>query len=104
LITYLKILRTYAKLSQKAIAKGCRISDTTISLHEKKNLDFSKEFTINIAKFLQRQGKNFDPDAFVVNNGYLPEDFYRARKEKPEELAKELAKFLKQFNEKYYDE
>lgn len=49
------------------------------------------------------QALDIDIDAVMVNIGRLPDSFFFARKDKPEELTKALKKLLKTFEKKYYD-
>jgi len=95
----LKRKRIEKRISLRELEQITGITDSYLSaleLGDKDNVSF--ELLGKISEAL-----DIDIDVVMVNIGRLPDSFFFARKDKPEELTKALKKLLKTFEKKYYD-
>lgn len=94
----LKKKRKEKKISLRSLEKITGITNAYLSILENSDKDnVSIELLSKIAQAL-----DIDIDVVMVNIGRLPDSFYFSRKDKPEELTKELIRLLKRFEKKYY--
>ena len=98
MISFIRVKRLLKNKKLMELGKETGTDFSFLSKAENGDFDLSKSQVERLAKAL-----DIEVDVLMVNSGYLPDSFFFARKDKPEELTKALKKLLKTFEKKYYD-
>jgi len=97
--SFLKLKRIQRRLTTRELGSLVGMVGSYISKIENKDKDdVPYETLLKIAQAL-----DIDIDVVMINVGRLPNSFFFARKDKPEELTQELLKALKNFERKHYE-
>lgn len=97
MVSFIKTKRILKNKTLQQLGKETGMGFSFISKAEREDFDLSIDHMTRLAKAL-----DIDIDILMINSGRLPDSFFFIRKDKPEELTKELIRLLKRFEKKYY--
>lgn len=97
MISFIKTKRLLKNKTLRQLEEETGTDFSFIAKAEKEDFDLSKSQIERLAKAL-----DIDVDVLMINSGRLPDSFFFVRKDKPEELTKELKRLLKHFEKKHY--